>query len=1003
MDKEDKKYIDLGLLGCDEEDDSVLTESKQDEQNFINWVGDGELARRFILLKNRFKSPENDFYYWIKSKTPYELKRFLNDFEKVINDKQHKKQEIEDGVKFIGEEKGYKVYHITNKAAAQKYGKGTRWCISASRSQNKWYDYSGSFYFLISENKKYALTFDEETTEQMDSIYFIADKKGITNCNFELWNDADELDFSALDELPLNLIPGIKYKKIDIPNNFLIYKRSNQIEINPYASGEIIIPEGVELLSPYDYSSVPIKKVTSIKFPSTVRFLVYHDFDSSRFPSLSTIYLRKTLRKLSVNSCLYFARQIKTIYFEGTEKEFNSTLDVPVSRWPEYNIKTQVVYNYKFLTEASRTTLLSKSKSADKYANGKGSRWTQKSKCSVASTVKDYNKIDMNTFWKNDKLTFGVKVAGESGDYIVTISFDHILDKIQRKIHDNKQLLEFKCIYDALIQAINTGDVKISCTCLHPNTKIKLLDGTTPTVAEMKNRFDKGEKLYVYSTDSQGDFKPGEVEKVWITKTTKDFIKIILDNGKEIITTPEHPYMLRDGKYISAEDLKVGQSLMPMYFNNSNGYETIKLNSEVRGWHTTYKLVANYFKKQDIQEAITRVKPDDNMNYSIAIHHKDFNKKNNNPENLQIMTAKEHWTYHANLCGKNRPVTERMIQAGRENAIKRNLNPTEKMIESRKKWQEKGKLRNYDLDRKEQQSKILTNNLNNYYAKFTEEDWKNKSESSSIQTKENWKLGKFDTEKFHEARLREGRKLFNDPNHQLKMQKSKMKKVLQYLLDNNFELNEENYNKYRKKASKVEKVFNSFNDMIQEFKLNHKIVKIEKIILEDTPVYDIKVKKWENFVVDAGVVLHNCPDYQYRIKYWNSESGDEAGTKETRKADITNPNNSKGPACKHILAVLNNVEWLNKVASVINNYANYCKDNMEYNYSKYIFPKLYGMDYKKAVQMTLDDYDEEGNVKGDLKSDEELINLSNALGKVRGRIKKGSNRNPAAKKKEEEK
>ena len=67
---------------------------------------------------------------------------------------------------------------------------------------------------------------------------------------------------------------------------------------------------------------------------------------------------------------------------------------------------------------------------------------------------------------------------------------------------------------------------------------------------------------------------------------------------------------------------------------------------------------------------------------------------------------------------------------------------------------------------------------------------------------------------------------------------------------------------------------------------------------------------------------------------------------------------------------------------------------MEYNYSKYIFPKLYGMDYKKAVQMTLDDYDEEGNVKDDLKSDEELINLANALGKVRGRFKTKSNKNP---------
>ena len=75
---------------------------------------------------------------------------------------------------------------------------------------------------------------------------------------------------------------------------------------------------------------------------------------------------------------------------------------------------------------------------------------------------------------------------------------------------------------------------------------------------------------------------------------------------------------------------------------------------------------------------------------------------------------------------------------------------------------------------------------------------------------------------------------------------------------------------------------------------------------------------------------------------------------------------------------------------------NYCKEKMEYNYSRFIFPKIYGMSYNKAVQMTIDDYDDEGNVKDKLNSDEDLINLSNALGKVRGRIKKGSNKNPVA-------
>ena len=71
---------------------------------------------------------------------------------------------------------------------------------------------------------------------------------------------------------------------------------------------------------------------------------------------------------------------------------------------------------------------------------------------------------------------------------------------------------------------------------------------------------------------------------------------------------------------------------------------------------------------------------------------------------------------------------------------------------------------------------------------------------------------------------------------------------------------------------------------------------------------------------------------------------------------------------------------------------------MEYNYGKYIFPKLFGISYEDAVQMTIDDYDENGNPKDNLNSEESLINLSNALGKVRGRFKKGSNKNPASNK-----
>lgn len=136
----------------------------------------------------------------------------------------------------------------------------------------------------------------------------------------------------------------------------------------------------------------------------------------------------------------------------------------------------------------------------------------------------------------------------------------------------------------------------------------------------------------------------------------------------------------------------------------------------------------------------------------------------------------------------------------------------------------------------------------------------------------------------------------------------------------------------------------------------------------------------------------NCPDFRYRLKAWATKNGYNAGEAENRASKITNPNDNLGAACKHILCVLNNAKWLTEVASVINNYANYCKDNMELNYKKYIFPKIYGVSATEAERIISNDSDEK------LPSDEATINLANALGKVRGRIQKGSNKNPVAQK-----
>ena len=98
----------------------------------------------------------------------------------------------------------------------------------------------------------------------------------------------------------------------------------------------------------------------------------------------------------------------------------------------------------------------------------------------------------------------------------------------------------------------------------------------------------------------------------------------------------------------------------------------------------------------------------------------------------------------------------------------------------------------------------------------------------------------------------------------------------------------------------------------------------------------------------------DCPDAKYRMNFWQWKNG--YGTQvEPRPSDITNPNDTKGAGCKHTLLVLSNLEWVMKVASVINNYIKYCQKKLQNNYATYIFPKIYGIPYNRAVQLSIFD------------------------------------------------
>ena len=86
----------------------------------------------------------------------------------------------------------------------------------------------------------------------------------------------------------------------------------------------------------------------------------------------------------------------------------------------------------------------------------------------------------------------------------------------------------------------------------------------------------------------------------------------------------------------------------------------------------------------------------------------------------------------------------------------------------------------------------------------------------------------------------------------------------------------------------------------------------------------------------------DCQDFIYRFKYFATRRQISSVGQETRPSKITNPNDTLGPGCKHILLVLNNASWITKCASVINNYVHYMEKYQPKLYADVIYPAIYG-------------------------------------------------------------
>ncbi len=432
--------------------------------------------------------------------------------------------------------------------------------------------------------------------------------------------------------------------------------------------------------------------------------------------------------------------------------------------------------------------------------------------------------------------------------------------------------------------------------CFVGDTKVALLDGRNISFKELAEEDMADKKNYCYTIKDDGNIGVAQILHPRITKNNAEIIKITLDNKEEIRCTPDHKFMLRDGTYKEAQHLTKKDSLMPLYRRLSK----IAGRITVKGYEMVYNPAEHYWR-------FTHVLADQhNLAHDVYVveggdarHHKDFNKLNNNPDNIVRMGKQEHLIFHTQWLEKTArtpEVLEKLRKIRQSPEYRAKISQTMKMPAMRamlskrakKQWENKEYkefmsskfLEFYNSNEKYRQenNKLLNEAQKTYWAsKYNRQEQSKKIANFfdknpeyrallSRQAKQQWNNRELvawrslETKKQWNSAFRAKRKeAYNKTyfTHTIKFMKSIFDR--DYTLDRYdvLRVQDKNRNLLRSETF-CRRFFNGDSmamvDAVKNY--NHKIRKIEKLT-NRTDVYDLEVQGTHNFALASGVFVHN--------------------------------------------------------------------------------------------------------------------------------------------------
>jgi len=420
-------------------------------------------------------------------------------------------------------------------------------------------------------------------------------------------------------------------------------------------------------------------------------------------------------------------------------------------------------------------------------------------------------------------------------------------------------------IYDTMVRMAQDFSMRYTLVdgqgnfgCFTKDTKVRLTDGRSLSFGELIEEHEQGKTNHTYTVNKLGLVSMAEIKSPRLTRRNAEIVSIVLDNGEKIRCTPSHKFMLKDGEYKEARELKAGDSLMPLYERLSEKSDRINRDGYVLvyqplkdQWIPAHHLADNYNLSRGIYaKGAGRVR-----------HHADFNKLNNDPDNIRRMQWGEHWRIHyehASLLHQNAEYRQKIAQGRKkfwEDEKNREKYALRASLMNKKNWQ--------NPEYREQKRKFLSR-INKEYVASHPERRAELSKRLTNTLKLLWQTP--DYKKHMHEKIIKGNK-----NHTTNCTgKLKFMKICRRALERFSYLDEKSYGSARKAVysygaaplwkTGFDKYFNSDKERVLfELNKNHKVVRVE-LNGEKEDVFDLTIDGTHNFALAAGVFVHNSID-----------------------------------------------------------------------------------------------------------------------------------------------